>query len=155
MKGLLTCLIASVLLFVTLFLGGAHAAPTLDDLRLSVTFAPPHNEPVIGSYVARYRTELHGTVSWGPVEWTPRLTLWGVNTWRNSATVGHFPDSWGNSDWSIEHYRLSTTQQIKLRATDHLAVFAEHYLPFQNERWGGHGLERHYYWLTGIEWRLK
>lgn len=134
-----------------LFTAAAHAGPKLEHCYLTSEFAVPHNEPVIGDYVARYRAQAVAEVAWGRVTWEPRLTAWGVNTWRNSEQVGHFPESFANSDWSIEAVRLSTTQTLSLRLTDYLHLTTEYYMPFDRSRWGGHGLERHYYWLTGFK----
>ncbi len=133
----------------------AVAGPELANLHLEATLSPPHNEPVIGDRVARYRVQAGADVRWGRVQWEPTLNAWGVNRWRTSEVVGHFPDSWGNSDWSIERWRVSMTHNLSLHLTDHVALTTEYYMPFDRKSWGGHGLERHYYWLIGMRWSLK
>lgn len=133
----------------------AIALPTLDHLDLEVTMAPPHNEPVVGDMVARYRGQLSADIRWGRVQWEPKLTAWGVNQWQSTAVIGNGSDAWGNSDYTIDEYRISHTQNLSIWITDHAALTTEYYMPLDRKSWGGHGLERHYYWLVGFKLRLK
>jgi len=132
-----------------------YAGPTLNSLELSATMAPPHNEPVVGDRVARYRAELTTDVRWGCLQWEPKLTAWGVNQWRSTADIGNGSDAWENSDYSIEKWRVSHTQNLSLWLTDYAALTTEYYMPLDRKSWGGHGLERHYYWLVGFKLKLK
>lgn len=120
----------------------------------NVSFAPPHNEPVIGNKVARYRVELAPTLTYKGFEYQVKGTAWGVNTWRRPADVGHFPDSWSHSDWTVDEWRYSVTQTATYWMGD-VGLFAEHYQPFGESDWGGHGLEDNYYLLMGVKgtWR--
>jgi hypothetical protein len=144
---------AIVLLLALSLAASAFAAPVLDDFYLTAEFAPPHNEPVVGDRVARYRSEAHLVMRWGNLEWHPKLTAWGVQKWRPSDIVGHGEDAWRNSDFSVETVRWSHTQTLKYRMSESLAATTEYYMPLYRDTWGGHGLERHYYWLIGLEWR--
>lgn len=125
-------------------------------LYVTATFAPPHNEPVAGDRVARYRAELEPALhlKWLDVE--GKLSAWGVQKWRPSSVVGNgFPEAWRGSDWDVEAWRFSYTA----RATawvwpQRLGLFAEHYKPINRHSWGGRGMERHYYLLTGVRGRL-
>ena len=134
----------------------AAAAPKLEQLEISATFAPPHNEPVVGDRVARYRLQAELDLRWWRLQWQPKVTAWGVNRWRPTDVVGHgIPQAWENSDWSVEKWRISHTQSLSLWLTDALALTTEYYMPVDRKSWGGHGLERHYYWLVGAKWTLK
>lgn len=128
---------------------------TLDALEVSAEFVPPHNEPVIGDRVARYRAELTSSISWGRIQWEPKITAWGVNKWRSTATIGNGADAWRNSDYSVETWRVSHTQNLSIWLTDNVAVTTEYYMPLKRKEWGGHGLECHYYWMVGFKAKLK
>lgn len=146
----------AILLLLLLLLPIAAAAfdgPRLEDFVVSAQFAPPHNEPVVGDRVARYRSEATAVLRWGKLEWQPKLTAWGVQKWQPTDIVGHGNDAWRNSDFGIETIRWSHTQTVKYHMTDSFALSSEYYMPLYRDTWGGHGLERHYYWLAGFEWR--
>lgn len=124
-------------------------------LDWSLTFAPPHNEPVIGDKVARYRLQLHPEWSSKFVRFSPEINAWGVNTWQTSDVVGHgVPDAWENSDWSVETVRISMTTRVEL-GPESIHLYAEHYMPINRESWGGHGLEQNVYFLLGIGGRVE
>lgn len=153
MKRLFSTILMLMCLFSTI---QAHALepPHLEQLTVETAMAPPHNEPVVGNRVARYRAELKGDVRWGRLQWEPKITAWGVNAWRSTDAIGHGWDAWRNSDYSIEKIRVSHTQNLSLWLSDHVALTTEYYMPLNRKSWGGHGLERHYYWLVGFRWQL-
>jgi hypothetical protein len=151
-------LFSTFLIFACLFATGhptrALEPPNLEQVELEVALAPPHNEPVVGDKVARYRAELKGDVCWGRLQWEPKITAWGVNTWRSTDRIGHGWNAWQNSDYSIEKVRVSHTQNLSFWLNDNIALTTEYYMPLNRKSWGGHGLERHYYWLVGFRWQL-
>lgn len=127
-----------ILVLIALFLvfvGPAQAQQGPLSLYVTATFAPPHNEPVAGDRVARYRAELEPALHLGWLDVEGKLSAWGVQKWRPSSVVGNgFPEAWV---WP-----------------QRLGLFAEHYKPINRHSWGGHGMERHYYLLTGVRGRL-
>ena len=141
------------LLLLLVLVAPALAAPKIEDFYLTAEFAPPHNEPVVGDRVARYRSEAVLEVQWGRFTWRPTLTAWGVQKWQPTDIVGHGRDAWRNSDFEIETVRWSHTQNLDFRLTDSVSITTEYYMPLYRDTWGGHGLERHYYWLIGAKWR--
>lgn len=149
--------IVSILLMLCCLAAPAAASESLrlEQFTFDATFAPPHNEPVVGDRVARYRVQLAGDVRWWRFQWEPKLTAWGVNQWRSGATIGNGGDAWDNSDYSVDKWRVSHTQNLNVWVTDHLALTTEYYMPIDRKDWGGHGLESNYYWLVGFRWRLK
>lgn len=120
----------------------------------NLTVAPPHNEPVIGDKVARYRLQLHPEYATTYFRVSPEINVWGVNTWQPSDVVGHGWEAWQNSDWSVEEFRTSVTTRAEI-GPKALHFYTEYYWPIDRKSWGGHGLERHYYWLVGVGGRIK
>lgn len=118
-------------------------------LTWNLTFAPPHNEPVVGDRVARYRLYLDPEWRGEYVRFATPITIWGVNTWQPSKVVGHGSEAWSNSDWSVEKVRVAITPRLEI-GSQRLHFYTEYYMPLNRKSWGGHGLERHYYWLTGF-----
>lgn len=138
-------MLAAMLLALTLPAGAADYS-----LRWNATFAPPHNEPVVGDRVARYRLHIEPGIEFKFLRYRLAINAWGVNHWRTSDTVGHgFPEAWEGSDWSVEEWRTSTTHRLEL-GPGWLHFFTEYYLPLDRKSWGGHGMETNYYWLTGV-----
>lgn len=117
-------------------------------LSYSATFAPPHNEPVVGNMVARYRLQLEPSVEWEWLRYKLTATAWGCNEWRSDPGNG-FPDAWEGSDWSVTEWRYSLTHRATV-GPKRLGLFVENYMPLNRNSWGGHGMERHYYLLTGV-----
>ena len=109
----------------------------------------PHHEAVVGDSVARYRLQATPTYEFNYGKYSLQVDAWGVQKWQPSSVVGHFPESYENSDWSVEKVRVSTKHRLKLGA-DKLHLFVEYYMPLNRRQWGGHGMERHYYLLAGV-----
>lgn len=122
-------------------------------LDWSATFAPPHNEPVVGSKVARYRVQVNPSVEHGWFKYSLNVDAWGRNTWQRSAIVGHGLEAWENSDWSVEDWRF-TMKHIVTAGPEKFHVFVEYYTPIDKEKFGGHGMEENYYLLTGFAGRI-
>ena len=133
------------------------ATPSLADnwftdhtsLNYNLTFSPPHNEPVVGNQVARYRLQLNPEITFKYARYDLEFDVWGTNQWRNGSTVGNGSEAWDNSDWSIDKYRLSLTHKVHL-GPETLHIFTEYYMPIDRKSWGGHGMETNYYWLVGF-----
>lgn len=151
----LTFFITAIFSVVVAVQAFSFESPELEDLVIDVMMAPPHNEPVVGDKVARYRSEMKASVRWGRLQWEPKITAWGLNTWRATNRIGNGTNAWKNSDYSIEKVRVSHTQNLSLWLTDNFAMTTEYYMPLDRKSWGGHGLERHYYWLVGFELKLR
>jgi hypothetical protein len=118
-------------------------------LQWNATFAPPHNDPVVGDRVARYRVQVEPNLEIGWLRYRLRFNAWGVNRWQSVDKVGGGLDSWSNSDWSVEKWRLSLLHQAEFGPKS-IHLFVEYYQPIDSNDWKGHGLETHYYMLTGI-----
>ncbi len=119
-------------------------------VRYNLTLSPPHNEPVVGDKVARYRLQIKPSVQFKYLRNEVQIDLWGCQTWRTPSQVGHgIPDAWQNSDWDIETVRVGITERMEI-GPQRLHGFTEYYIPVDRRAWGGHGMERHYYWLIGI-----
>ena len=139
---------------LSLALCGAFFMPAFGaefHLDWNATFAPPHHEPVVDQ-VARYRLQAVPQVEWEFFTYELELNAWGVQPWQPSDVVGHFPESWGNSDWSVDKWRFSATHTLKI-GPDRLHFFTEYYMPFDRREWGGHGYDN-YYLLIGAGGRL-
>ena len=129
------------------------SAQALDyDLGLdyNLTFVPPHNEPIVGSKVARYRIQATPKLELGKYfRYEIDVTAWGVNDWRTSEVVGHgFPEAWEGSDWSVDEWRFSMTHKVEL-GTDKFHGYIEGYRPINGDEWGGVSM-RHYHLLVGF-----
>ena len=140
-------------LLIAALLALALPAQALDydlGLKYNLTFVPPHNEPIVGSLVARYRAEITPTLQLGKyVHYELDLTTWGVNKWRTSEVVGHgFPEAWEGSDWSVDEWRVSTTHRLILGA-EKFHGYVEGYRPIDGQSWGGVSM-RHYHLLVGF-----
>ena len=123
--------------------------PSLDQIAIDATFAPPHNEPVIGDKVARYRMRTVTQAHWWRMSVLAEVNLWGCNKWRTPDKVGHgIPDAWEGSDWSIEEVRWDANYEAALALSRHFDVFTEYKW---TQEYRGHDS---YYWLTGFRWRL-
>ncbi len=125
--------------------------------EIGVAFAPPHNEPVVQDFVARYKVEADGSVRfWKRVTFDVNLKAWGLQDWRTPETVGHgFPDAWQGSDWNVKTIRLDYTAKIGVDVYGPVQLFVEH------QKWGylsnvmpsAHVSE--YYWMTGVRYRWR
>lgn len=138
-----------VLLLVPTLVAGADFS-----LGYNATFVPPHHEPVVGDRVARYRLQLVPMMESRWFDFTGNFNIWGVNEWQDSQTAG---DGWGDADWSIDKWRYSAMYQVTFYPFDTktIGLFTEYYRPFHRHSWGGHGMERHYYWLIGLSGTIK
>lgn len=137
------------LLAIVLSAAPCFAAPHLGQLSVDATFAPPHNEPVIGNKVARYRVRLLHNITWEKLEWEGQYFFWGVSTWRHPSTIDDgFPAAWEDSDWSVEEWRLTQIHRVSYRTSTHVDLFVEHK---REQEFPGN---RSYYYLVGIRFRL-
>ncbi|MEZ4599175.1 MAG: hypothetical protein R2940_05245 [Syntrophotaleaceae bacterium] len=119
------------------------------NLEYNITFAPPHNEPVVGDRVARYRVQLRPSVEFKYFRYNLKIDAWACNTWQSNDVIGNGGDAWDNSDYSIEKWRIGFTHRAEA-GPKIIHLFTEYYVPYDNDSWGGHGMERHYYWLVGF-----
>ena len=120
------------------------------NLELSAQFAPPHNEPVIGNRVARYRIQITPTLDWGIVHYRIEANAWGVNIWQRPNVVGHgVPEAWENSDWSVEEWRYTGTGTLLIDLGAGTSLFVE---STYTEKFVGNGS---YYNLFGLKWTSK
>ena len=123
-------------------------------LGWNATFAPPHNEPVIGDKVARFRLQATPSIEFKYFRYSLEVNAWGVQKWRPSSVVGNgFPDAWQRSDWSVDTWRFTTLHKAEV-GTEKLHVYVEQYMPIDRHSFGGHGMERHYFLLTGVGGRF-
>lgn len=121
----------------------------LTRLDLSMAFVPPHNEPVIGSYVARYKAEGNIGVRFAKYfTFDGDVRAWGVNEWRTMDVVGHGVTAWGNSDWSVKKMSYDFTVKLGVDIYDPLQAFIEHQsTPYDTQS--------RYYWMAGLRLRLR
>lgn len=129
----------------------------LNSAVAELTFAPPHNEPVLpGSrYVARYRATLDLDVSWRIFGFDVQENFWGLNEWRPPNEVGHgFPDAWEGSDFRLQGVRV----QSILRSTVDLYTTGDTTIQFlwEHQEWSEWKDERKDYWnLVGFRLKFK
>jgi hypothetical protein len=123
-------------------------AMDLERFEVSTAFAIPHNEPVIGEYVARYKAELDASVRFlSRITFDANAKAWGLQEWRTPEVVGHgFPDAWQGSDWSIETVRMDYNFKAGVDIYGPLQAYVEHHPRSDVSS---------YYWLTGFRYRLK
>jgi hypothetical protein len=141
----------NLILILLLMPSLVFAGPTLE---WNATFVPPHHEPVVGDKVARYRLQVIPGYEMEYFRISLQLDAWGVQTWQPSSVVGHNWQAYENSDWSVEEWRLGTTTRAEA-GPDKLHFYTEYYMPIDRKTWGGHGMERHYYWLVGFGGRYQ
>jgi len=119
--------------------------PEVDKISVDFTFAPPHNEPVIGNLVARYRVRNVVSAHWERLSLLAEFNLWACNRWRTPSQVGHgIPDAWKGSDWSIDEWRWDANYEVAYKVHKHFDIFTEYKW---TEEYKGHDS---YYWLTGF-----
>lgn len=134
--------------FLLILLSGvASAGPELGDGSIQATFAPPHNEPVVGDRVARYRLRAEQAIDWGAFSLNGQYTAWGVQPWQRPHVVGHGLDAWENSHWGVEQWRSEWSYQIRYRPMTHFNFFVEH----RNTDWSDVSPQGSYWNLFGIE----
>lgn len=147
--------VRDLLVFVICFISiigtvvNSHALQPHFSLQWNATFAPPHNEPIIGNRVARYRLQVEPTVKFGWLRYRLMINAWGVNRWQQGCVVGDGMSAWENSDWSVERWRFSFLQRAEI-GPKLFHVFVEDYQPIHARSWGGHGMETDHYLLVGI-----
>jgi hypothetical protein len=129
----------------------AIAGPTLEWRAMLV---PPAHEPVVGNMVARYLAEVTPGYTSEHVRFGVTLKAWGVNRWVPPSVRGHDWEKFENSDYTVDDWRLSYTAKAEL-GPDWLHLTTEYYKPIDAGDWGGHGMERHYYWLVGFGGRYR
>jgi hypothetical protein len=141
-------LVVTFLLCFIVFSATPASARALS-LKWNATLSPPHNEPVVGNRVARYRLQVapHLDTRW--LRYKLQANAWGVNRWQLTDVVGSGLEAWSGSDWSVEEWRFSLLHRIEV-GPKYLGLFMEGYMPIDRFSWGGHGMERHYYWLIGF-----
>jgi hypothetical protein len=137
---LLTCL------FIALT---SNAFAISGNLKINTAFAPPHNEPVIGDMVARYRVQVSPSLDWGHVSYKLDINYWGVQRWQTPDVVGHGIEAWENSDWSVDEWRYTGVGRVNVDLGDNAAFFVE---SKYSEEFRGHDS---YYHLIGVEWSLR
>jgi hypothetical protein len=138
------------LILMISFMVLATSAYAIDfHMSSNFTVAPPHNEPVFGDKVVRYRAQLLTEVEWKFIRYSLEFNAWGTQQWQPSSVVGHFPDSLEGSDWGVEAWRYTNKHILEI-GSENLYWFNEYYLPIDRHDIKGHGMENNYYWLTGV-----
>jgi len=122
-------------------------------LEYNFAFVPPHNEPVVGDKVARYRAQISPSLTTKWFRYHLDINAWLVNTWQSRDVVGNDWEAWRKSDWGVEDVRLSLLHRFSV-GPEKVGLFVENYQPIDRHSWGGQGMERHYYWLVGVGGRL-
>jgi len=123
--------------------------------ELDLTFAPPHNEPVVSPYVARYRLRGIGEIEWWRFHLGANLTFWGLNTWQHPSVMGRGTASWQDANWGIEQVRLDYRYWVGffLDPKNRVSLFMEHgnwiYLTDYDER---QGYQYYYLWGVRLKW---
>jgi len=148
MKFLLT-----VLILFTVLVTPVHAAPFLEHTHLdwNLTAVPPHNEPVVGNKVARYRLQLEPQIEYKFFRAEAQLNAWAVNTWKPKHMQAS--TAWKDDDWTVEEIRYTTKFRVEVGPKP-LALFMEYYQPI-NDGWGkGASSFGSYWWLVGISGRV-
>jgi hypothetical protein len=144
--------LVGILLVLTLFAPAPAQAmewPKLDQVAMDAAFAPPHNEPVIGDLVARYRLRTVMHAHWQRLSFLGEVNLWGCQKWRTPDQVGHgIPDAWEGSDWSVQEVRWDANYEVAFTLAQHVDLFTEYKW---TQEYKGHDS---YYWLTGFRLRL-
>lgn len=140
---------------IAVLLAAAISTATAGTLSLEwrAAVVPPAHEPVVGDKVARYMIEITPQVETDYARAELTLRSWGVQTWRTPTVRGSGWEKYEDSDWGVEKWRTGMTARGEL-GPDVLHLYTEYYYPFDRKSWGGHGLERHYYWLVGVGGRL-
>ena len=88
----------------------------LTRLEVGMAFAPPHNEPVVGEHVARYKIEGDAGIRIWRIDVDGNAKVWFLNRWDPPDVVGHgFPTAWENSRWGAESIRLDWTVKAGIR----------------------------------------
>ena len=127
----------------------------LDITRIegSLAFAPPHNEPVVLNYVARYKAEIDLEIN-HKIFWVElNQKIWGLQDWRTPELVGHgFPTAWQGSDWSVKNLMLDFTGKYGITVYRPFQIYVEQNLT-KNIGINQGTLSSNYYWLIGI--RIK
>ncbi len=148
MKKLLTVLLLLVA-------SNVHAID-LTRLEVSAAFTPPHNEPVIGNYVARYKVEGDAAIRAWRFTLDGNVKAWFLQNWRTPEVVGHgFPDAWRGSDWGFHSVRLDYNVKLGFDIVRHLQAFVEH------NKWGfvteapAGSKPSDYYWMTGFRYKFR
>jgi len=122
------------------------------DLNYSAAFVPPHNEPVVGNKVARYRIEMAPEIRFQYLQVSPTLTLWGVNTWVPRDQ--QLSNRWRDDDWSVEEVRPTFNLGIGL-GPERLQLFSEYFAPLGNWSQRGAGSFSSYWWLVGVRGEVR
>jgi len=150
-----TCIIVAAFLVLFCTSRKSHGAD-LTRLEVGMTFAPPHNEPVVGEHVARYKIEGDAGIRIWKINVDGNAKVWFLNPWDSPDVVGHgFPTAWRNSRWGAESIRLDWTVKAGIDVAPRLQTYIEH------NKWGylsgtlpsSHVSE--YYWLAGIRYRYR
>lgn len=122
-------------------------------LGWNAAFVPPHNEPVVGNKVARYRFQFKPIIETKWLEYNGEFSAWGVNTWTSPNS--HISSSWSHDNWNIEEVRYTTKHIVYLGQNKSLRVYSEFYQPINSADWGKGGSSMgDYWWLVGLSGRL-
>lgn len=145
----LLCVVLTVALWSAVVAHGYGAELTAAEVSLA--FTPPHNEPVIGDYVARYKIEGNAGVRVWRFTLDTDVKAWFLQDWRPPNVVGHgFPTAWRNSDWGFEKARIDYNAKLGFDLFGGWQAFVEH------NRWSIIEEDRHdYYWMTGFRYILQ
>lgn len=149
--------IAVLLVFLALVAAVSREAKgEVFSLHWNATFVPVNHEPVVGNLVARYRIQLEPRIDYKRFHYVAEMKAWGGQKWRNRSLLGDgFVEKYRNSDWSVETWRFAILHRLTFDLFgDRLGIYTEYYMPQDRHSWGGHGMERHYYLLTGIRGKI-
>lgn len=124
--------------------------------EVSFAFTPPHNEPIVGDKVARYKAEGDAGLRLWRFVLDGNVKVWFLQGWRPPEVVGHgIPDAWRGSDWGFDSARLDYNLKLGFDLFGGWQAFVEH------NKWNhlsgippsAHANE--YYWMTGLRFKLK
>lgn len=152
MKHLTVAIVAVILALMLATLATPAYAIDLD-LTYSAGFVPPHNEPVVGNKVARYRTQVGLDLEQGWLHLAPELTFWHVNTWVPPDQ--QLSNRWRDDDWSIEETRPTMLLNIDIGPKDSPKLFSEYFAPLGNWSHSGSRNFSSYWWIVGVRGELN
>lgn len=150
-----TCIVIGVAFVLFGVCSKAHGFD-VTRFEVSAAFTPPHNEPIVGNKVARYKVEGDAGLRLWRFTLDGNAKVWFLQDWRTPEVVGHgIPDAWRGSDWGFDAARLDYNAKLGFDLVGGWQAFVEH------NKWSHlagippsvHANE--YYWMTGFRYKLK
>ena len=122
-------------------------------LDLSAGLVPPHNEPILGDRIARYKAEIEAGAEWKRLTLDLDTKLWGLNQWQRN--IGSGWDAWENTEWGgLDGYRWETNAKLGFRIYKGFGLVWEsqrnRYIDYTPKNFPDK------YWnIVGIRWKIK